>query len=288
MTGKKATQHSLGNSDEPAIQAARRETTADKWREVKYRLESAAPDLLGKRKGRGGREAFHTSFIDCKGKKMSALPKLPTVIIRPRLSVRGAAMFIRLPALQQMRLLHDQKYPKQEPQVFKQPYYAPPIKGIKDFLERGGPGLIDARAQLQRIRTASRRMHCTRVLESFVQSDHAIRGLKPISSPRLYAYVHGLELRLSPDIVAKEGEEDRYIFFNASAKQFDPETARLTLEFAYWLLQENNVDVRPKQVEFIDLFGRAHYSGRNPRKTTLRDLDENARLIESMWQGIEP
>jgi len=187
-----------------------------------------------------------------------------------------------------MRLLHDQKYPKQEPQVFKQPYYAPPIKGIKEFLERGAQGLIDARAQLQGIKVSSRRMHCMRVLESFVQSEHADRGLKPIAIQRLYAHVRGLELRLSPDLVALEGNEERYIYFNASAKQYDPETARLTLEFAYWLLRENGVEVKPRQVEFIDLFSNVLYPGRAPRKSTLRDLDENARLIESLWPTIEP
>jgi hypothetical protein len=219
---------------------------------------------------------------------MSALLKLSPVVTKPRLSVRGAATFIRLPAVEQMRLLHDQKYPKQAPQVFRQPYYAPPIKGIRDFLGRGLPGLIDARAQLQGIRVASRRMHCMRVLESFVQSDHASRGLKPSAIPRLYAHMRGLELRLSPDLVALDGNDERYIYFNASAKQMDPETARLTLEFAHWLLRENGMEVKPKQVEFIDLFTGVLYVGRAPRKSTLRNLDENARLIESMWPTIDP
>lgn len=219
---------------------------------------------------------------------MSALLKFSPVVTKPRLSVRGAATFIRLPAVEQMRLLHDQKYPKQAPQVFKQPYYAPPIKGIKEFLERGAPGLIDARAQLQGLRIPSRRMHCMRVLESFVQSEHASRGLKPLAIQRLYAHMHGLELRLSPDLVALDGNDERYIYFNASAKQFDPETARLILEFAYWLLRENGVEVKPKQVEFIDLFTGVLYLGRSPRKSKLRDLEENARLIESMWPTIDP
>lgn len=219
---------------------------------------------------------------------MIALPKLSPVVARPRLSVRGAAKFVRLPAVEQMRLLHDQKYPQQVPQVFKQPYYAPPIQGIREFLERGLPGLVEARAQMQRIGVASRRMHCMRVLESFAQSEHAARALKPISTQRLYAHMRGLELRLSPDLVAREGNEDRYIYFNASARQFDPETAKLTLEFALWVLRENQIEVRPRQVEFIDLFSNVLYSGRAPRKTTLRDLDENARLIESLWPTIDP
>jgi hypothetical protein len=97
-----------------------------------------------------------------------------------------------------------------------------------------------------------------------------------------------LELRLSPDLVAQDGDEDRYIYFNASAQQYAPETARLNLEFAYWLLRENNVEIKPRQVEFIDLFDGKLYTGRTPRKTTLRNLEENARLIAAMWPTIEP
>lgn len=254
--------------------------------------------LRSRRRNRAGSELsegaavrlplLHSWMLKGLKNSMSALLKLSPVVTKPRLSVRGAATFIRLPAVEQMRLLHDQKYPRQAPQVFKQPYYAPPLKGIREFLERGTPGLLDARAQLQGLRIPSRRMHCMRVLESFVQSEHANRGLKPVAIPRLYAHMRGLELRLSPDLVAQEGNEDRYMYFNASAKQFDPETARLTLEFAHWLLRENGIEIKPKQVEFIDLFTGVLYPGRAPRKSTLRNLDENARLIESMWPTIDP
>lgn len=219
---------------------------------------------------------------------MAVAAKLSPVIISPRLSARNAAKFVRLPAVEQMKLLHDQKYPKQEPQVFKQPYYAPVTNGIRGFLEHGKQGLIDARAQIQRISVASRRMHNTRVLEAFVKSDHANRGLKPAAMPRYYAHIRNLELRLSPDLIAYEGNDERFIYFNATAEEYHPETARLTLEIAFWVLKENGVEVKPRQVEFIDLFTGVLYLGRKPRVKTIRTLRENARLIESMWPTIEP
>lgn len=222
---------------------------------------------------------------------MIALPKFDPAkpaFVKPRLSVRSAAKFVQLPAMEQMRLLHDQKFPKQVPQVFMQPYYAPPLNGIRGFLERGEAALPEARAQLQSIRIASRRMHCTRVLESFIQSEHAKRGLKPQSTPRYYVDLNGLELRLAPDLVALAGDELRYIYFNANAHEQDPKTARLQLEFAYWLLRENGVDVLPRQVELIDLFTGRMFLGKNPRKASLRDLAENARIIVTLWPTIEP
>lgn len=217
---------------------------------------------------------------------MSALPKL--IETRPRLSVRAAATFLRLRAVEQMKMLHDQKYPRQTPQVFMQPYYAPPLKGIKSYLVEGASSLVDARAEFQRMKQSSRRLHCNRVLESFVQSEHSTRRLVPAAVPRMYAYVRSLELRLSPDLVAKEEGVDKFIYFNFSAKEADPNSARMTLEFAHWLLSENGVDVDPTQLEYIDLFTNVLYKGRKTRKTSMRELDENARLIETLWPTIEP
>lgn len=81
---------------------------------------------------------------------------------------------------------------------------------------------------------------------------------------------------------------EKFIYFNFSAREADPSSARKTLEFAHWLLAENGVDVDPKQLEYIDLFSNIVYSGRKARKTSMRELEENARLIEALWPVIEP
>ncbi|MCL1633839.1 hypothetical protein M2650_04170 [Luteimonas sp. SX5] len=218
---------------------------------------------------------------------MSAVPK-PHVILNPRLSARNAAKYFLLPGADQIRLLRDQKFPRLEPQVFKQPYYAISKRGIRAFLERGPESLVDTRAQIQRMRNAPQRMHLTRVLGEFLNSEHAQRGLKPISFPRCQAYIRNLELRLSPDLVAYEGKEERFIYFNEKAEQCSPEVARITLEIAYWILKQNGVELKPQQLEYIDLFTGVLYRGRKPRKKTMQDLEENARLIESLWPTIEP
>lgn len=217
---------------------------------------------------------------------MSAIPK--PVQAGPRLSVRAAANFMHLRIGEQMKMLHDQKYPRQAPQVFMQPYYGPPLRGIKNYLVEGSGALVHARADFQRLTQSSRRLHCNRVLESFVKSEHAGRALKPIACPRMYAYIRGLELRLSPDLVAKEGGVDKFIYFNFSAKEADPASARLTLEFAYWLLSENGIEVDPGQLEYIDLFTNVLYRGRKPRKISLRELEDNAKLIEALWPTLDP
>lgn len=219
---------------------------------------------------------------------MTALLKFSPSVTKPRLSVRAAAKFIGLPAVEQMKLLHDQKYPRQTPQAFMQPYYSPAISGIRGFLEYGPVALVDARAQIQRARVPSRRMHLNRVLEQFIQSDYAKRGLKPTTNRRYHAELGELELRLSPDLFALEGDEERIIYFNANAAQQNPEIAKMTLEMAHWLLEENGVELKPEQIEFIDLFTGVLHKIKRRRPKTIKLLEENARVIKSLWPTINP
>lgn len=219
---------------------------------------------------------------------MTALPKIIQTSSKPRLSVRTAARFLRLPALEQVRILHDQKYPRQAPQVFKQPYYQPALTSIREVISKGPAGIADARALLQRVSQPARRMHSIRVLEGFASSDHAKRGLRLGTLKRYQADLGGLELRLSPDLVAHEGDEERFIYFNFKAEQYDSESAKMTLEIAHWLLEENGVEAAPEQVEFIDLFTGTLYKVKRRRARTIRLLEENAKLIESLWPTIDP
>lgn len=218
---------------------------------------------------------------------MTALLK-PHVVLNPRLSARNAAKYFRLPMAEQVRFLREQKFPREVPQVFRQPYYSVAIWSIRTLLVRGPEALIDIRAKIARISNASQRMHVTRVVQEFLDSIHFKRGLKPTSNRRRCAYIRNLELRLSADLIAAEDGLDRYVFFNTKAEKADPETARLTLEIAQWVIAEEGlVKVLPKQFEYIDLFTGVDVVGRKVRKKTLRDLKENARLIESLWPTLD-
>jgi hypothetical protein len=219
---------------------------------------------------------------------MNTITKLSPVVPKPRLSDRNLARFVRMSASRQMRFLHDQKYPKGTPQVFMQPYYAKAIAGIRDVMKRGFPGIIDARAKLQGIAQETRRNNSMRVLDSFVSSPHAKRKLKVIPGHRYQAYVRTLEIRFSPHVVAMEGDEVRYIYFNEKGVVCDPEEARLTLEFGYWVLKQNGVKVKPHQLELIDLFSGKYFQGQPARPSTLKMLEELAQHIESQWPTIEP
>lgn len=219
---------------------------------------------------------------------MSIIPKPSSAVPKPPLSDRNLARFMRMPASRQMRFLHDQKYPRRAPQVFMQPYYAKALAGIRDVMKRGFPGIVDARAKLQGIAQESRRNNSSRVLEAFIASPHARRRLKVISGHRYQAHVRNLEVRFSPHVVAMDGDEVSYIYFHERGVQCEPEEARLTLEFGYWVLTQNGVKVQPHQFELIDLFSGKYFQGQPIRPGTLKMLDDMAQYIESQWPTIDP
>lgn len=219
---------------------------------------------------------------------MSAIPKFIPHVTQPRLSVPTAARFLRLPAVDQWHILHEQKYPKKAPHVFKQQFYGVARTGIRQLIDQGMAGLIQARAAAEGIPKLPRREHTLRVLESFASSDHMSRGLRVAVNKQYQHNVGGLELRLSPDLFAFEGDEERFIYFNFKAKQYDPEAAKMTLEIAHWLLEQVGVEVAPQQIEFIDLFTGVLYKINRRRGKTIKLLNDNAKLIQRMWPAIDP
>lgn len=219
---------------------------------------------------------------------MTAIPKPKPAVPSPRLSDRNLARFVCMAANRQMRFLHDQKYPRAAPQIFAVPYYGRALSGIRDAMKRGFAGIIDARGKLEGIGQATKRANNQRVFEAFVGSPHAKRKLVVLTAHRYQAYKRTLEVKFSPHVVAKEGDETRYIYFHERGEQCDPEQARLTLEFGYWVLQQNGVDCTPDQFELIDLFGGKYFKGEPIRPSTLKLLDDMARHIESQWPTIEP
>lgn len=187
-----------------------------------------------------------------------------------------------------IRLLKNHKFPGGEPQIFMQPYYAKAVWGIREIIRRGLPGIIDARAKCEGIAQAARRNNSLRVIDSFLSSPHAKRRMKILPGQRHQAFIGTLEVRFSPHVIASEGDEVKYIYFHEKGVKCDPEEARLTLEFGYWVLSQGGVSASPNQLELIDLFSGNHFQGEPIRESSLTLLNDLAEYIEEQWATIEP
>jgi hypothetical protein len=206
----------------------------------------------------------------------------------PSLTVRAMAEMLRLPAYEQVRILAEQKHPKQAPQIFRTPYYQPAITGIRAFYANGNDltQLTAARGKALNASQQSRRDNVLRVIDKFEASSAIKRPLVIAKNSKYTASVGDVQLRLSPDIQAFDGNKPVFIYYNCRATRLDEEAARSTLEIAHWVLETNGVDVKPIQVEYLDLATGVLHRVKKRRPTTVKALKGNAKIISTLWPSL--
>jgi len=206
----------------------------------------------------------------------------------PSLTVRSIAEMLRLPAFEQVRILTEQKYPKQQPQSFRTPYYQAALTGIRNFYsaDHAKTSLADARAKAQAAGQLTRRQNNLRVIDKFEESAQAARSLVPMANSRYSAEIERVVLRLSPDLQATEDDQRRVLYFNCRNAKLDDEAAKYTLEIAHWLLEQNEIEVKPQQIEYIDLATGKLHRVKKRRAATIRALRANAQIIDALWPTL--
>lgn len=195
---------------------------------------------------------------------------------------------LNLPGVYQLRVLHDQKYPKDAPQSFRVPYYQPAMTGIRSYYRSGGSSeaLESARVGAASLRPPTKRDQNLRVISQFELSRQAKRQLVPLPMERHSHTVSGVDLRLRFDLIASEEGATKYILYNFKNVTVDSEMARTTLEIAYWLMQQVGSVVPVKSLELVEISTGAFHSISSVRRTTLRHVEANARLIQALWPTV--
>jgi hypothetical protein len=206
----------------------------------------------------------------------------------PSLSVRAYAELLNLPAVEQLRVLNDQKYPKSEPQTFRIPFYQTALQGIRSYYRSGNQraALAAARARAQALSPEAKRNHNVRVLAQFEKGPQAKRKLLLKASPRYSTTIAGVELRLQFDLVVEEEKTMRFILYNLRAVPIEIDTARATLEIAHWVLEQAGRVVPIQTLEYIDIPSGASRTIKKRRIQTINRVKQNARVIQTLWPTI--
>jgi hypothetical protein len=206
----------------------------------------------------------------------------------PRLTVNALAEMLRMPAYDQVRVLYDQKYPKQQPQSFRTPYYQAAVTGIREYFRSGNDSrsITSARNDLQSIGNATRRAQNLRVLDQFENSSLVKQELQLLPNTRYSAKIDSLEIRLSPDIQAMEDGELAMLYFNCRTAPVPDDIASFTVEIANWVLEQNEVEIEFDHVQVIDLITGQTHKRKRGRPTTLKTLKSNARIIATLWPSV--
>lgn len=206
----------------------------------------------------------------------------------PSLTVRAMAEMLRQPAYAQARILVDQKCPRQEPQVFRTPYYQQALTGIRNFY-RSGRNSSQISAALSKIGGLSqetRRLNNERVITSFQKSKIFDRKLSLQKIPRWKSSLGTVEFRLSPDLNVLEGGQSRLLFLNFRNVKLDPEVAKLTSEISHWVLERSGLRIPIGCIEYVDLFTGEIYSVKRRRAATTKAVVESAKIIEALWPTL--
>jgi hypothetical protein len=208
--------------------------------------------------------------------------------VSPRLTVRALAEMLKMPAYEQLRVLYDQKYPKQEPQSFRTPYYQRSLAGIREYFRSANDprSIAVAKNDLQNIGNLTRRTNNLRVLDQFSSSTVAKRKLEPLPNARYSAMAGSVEIRLSPDLQALENDRPIFLYFNCRSAEISEEIAGLTVEIAHWVLQQSGVTVDVRQIEVFDLFTGKQHKRKSRRPSTVRAIKNNGRVIEALWATV--
>lgn len=206
----------------------------------------------------------------------------------PSISVRAMAEMLRLPAYEQVRILTEQKYPKQEPQIFRTPYYQPALTGIREFYRLGGNGdaLVQARSKSQLVKQLARRTNNIRVLDRFEAGDQARRKLSPQKNFRGNVMLGTVEIRLSGDLTAEEEGNSRLLFYNCRSVPLDKETAKTAIEIAHWAAEACGRPYPRGSIEYVDLHANQVYKAVKKPTKVIQLVRSNVKIIEALWPGI--
>lgn len=198
------------------------------------------------------------------------------------------AEMLQLPAHAQVRILTEQKYPKQIPRVFRTPYYQPALTGIRRYFRAGNDKaeLAAAKANIMLLSRESKRDQNSRVLDGFARSTLSKRKLLLQTNSGIKAQVGAVELRLGPDLRVLENGLEEYIYLNCRAQALDPGVAIRTAEIAHWVLEQSGVRMPIGQIEYVDLFTGNSHATTKRRAATTKALTQNFKIIETLWPTL--
>tara|TARA_R110002072_G_scaffold71776_4_gene171975 strand:+ start:1270 stop:1893 length:624 start_codon:yes stop_codon:yes gene_type:complete len=206
----------------------------------------------------------------------------------PKISVKSAAELLRVPAYSQVRILTEQKYPKSGQQVFRTPYYATALSGIRAYFKSGKSksSLFEAKSKIQSLSQESRRENNFRVLKAFEKSAFSKMPFQLAKSPKIYASLGSVELKLSPDLRLVDNKQSIVVYVNCRTHPIDEEIARYTLEIAHWVLEQNRQQLPLRNFIYLDLAKNIEISFKKRRAKTMDALQQNAKVIDALWPTL--
>jgi hypothetical protein len=208
----------------------------------------------------------------------------------PSLTLKSFAEILELPLYEYVRILTEQKFPNKAPASFRVPFYQAAHSAIRRFYRSGGQ-VQEIQAAIANIQTSSsietRKDNNIRVLRVFQGSPQVRRQLSLVPTSRFKWLYAGIELKYTPELLAIERHDEKYISYNFRQEPVPDNIATATLELVYSLLRANAVKVGIGDVEFVDFAQRGRvYRIQRVKQRTLKHAKDVAKAIVQLWPGI--
>lgn len=207
----------------------------------------------------------------------------------PSLSTRSFAEMIDKPAFDQIKILHEQKYPKSSPQMFKIPYYSKALTAIRTFYRNKNSlqALSQAVNDIQlNVRQVSKRKNLLRVIDSFRKNPIAKKKFNVKPRKTLTYSKGGVDIRLTFDLNVVESNQTKFIYFNFRNVPIVQELAKKTIEISHYILEQNGLAISIKDIEFIDLPSGKIFHVKSRRKRTIDQFNSNISIVNTLWNTI--
>jgi len=207
----------------------------------------------------------------------------------PDVTVKAFAELIHTPLYGQLRILNEQKYPKQAPGVFKIQYYRPALLAIRRYFQ-GGNNVALLPADAQQITGVGRQDHQRennfRAISSFRRGTQKDRPLTLHEQQTWELALANVTLRCTPDMHFVEGNDLGIILFDCREQQQEQEIIRTTIELVHHTLTKNGVQLPMRRVEYIHLNSDKVHRWNSCRQATIKRATQTAAAIQTLWDSI--
>lgn len=207
----------------------------------------------------------------------------------PEVTVKAFSELIHTPLYGQLRILNEQKYPKQAPGFFKIQYYRPALSAIRRYY-RGGNNLALLPAAAHEITGVGKQEHQRennhRAITSFRKGSQKDRTLA-LHDPQTWELtLANITIRCTPDLHFVEDENEGIILFDCRGQQPEVEIIRTTVELFHRTLTENGVNLPIRRLEYIHLDSDTVHRRNTPRQATINRANQTALAIQTLWDSI--
>lgn len=207
----------------------------------------------------------------------------------PEVTVKAFSELIHTPLYGQLRILNEQKYPRQAPGIFKIQYYRPALSAIRRYYNNGN-NLVMLPTNPNQITGVGQQDHKRdnnhRAIMSFRNGSQKDRTLSLHQRQTWELTLANITIRCTPDLYFTEGANQGMILFDCRGQQQEVEIVRTTLELFHRTLDQNGLQIPMRRIEYVHLDSDTVHRWNSPRRTTLNRANQTATAIQTLWDSL--